>query len=256
MIDLLKTLLLLLVSMILVGSLLALFDGKILGGVIAGFIMGGLFLYSRSQRKGLRTTVEEIDNEKRALVIYLRSFREESNHTLMARLKESFFGITLPGTSSPIREIEQQNFAMYMNQIGVYTAIGRPGEPLPFPGAKKVYVADDEWKAVISRWIDRSAAVVLEPGRSGEGLSWEISRVVKNAKPEDVLVILPQMRSDYESVRNYLNKLLPKPIPEKVKGDIRLITFKSDWEPFPIRDLFPFFKKHGLDGPKNINQNF
>ncbi len=247
MISFLKSLLLFLLSMILLLSLLALFDGKILGGVIAGFIMVGLYLSNRFQRKELYTTVEAVDNEKRALVIYLRSFQEESNNSIMAKLRESFFGVFIPGVSNPIREQEQQSLAKYMNQIGVYVAIGRPGESLPFPGAKKVYVTDDEWQAVVSRWIDKSAAVVLEPGRFGEGLSWEISRVVNTAQPERVLVVLPRVHSDYESVRNYLNKLLPKPLPEKMNRDIRLITFKSNWKPLPIKDLFPFFKQNGLD---------
>lgn len=242
--------------MILFLSLAALFDGKILGGVIAGFIFGGMYYYNHLQRKRLFTTVEAIDNEKRKLVVYLRSFQEESNNSFLTKLKESFFGKFIPGVSNPIREQEQQSLAKYMSQIGVYVAIGRPGESLPYPGAKKVYVTDDEWQNVVGRWIDKSVAVVLEPGGSGEGLSWEISYIVNYAKPEKILVILPRIHSEYEPVRKYLNKFFPMPLPEKVNRDIRLITFKSDWEPFPIKYLFPFFRQNGLDDPKDIDPYF
>ena len=247
----------LILAMVSLVALRALFDGQIFGAIILAIIIGSVYLYKRSQRKTLLTTPEEIEMDERAPVIYLRSFRQEkSDDSFKGKLRDAFRGEPIPGVANPIREQEQYNLAKYLNQIGPFIAIGRPGEALPFPGAKKVYVGDDEWQEVVSQWLDKAIAVVLEPGGSGEGLSWEINYVVANVDPKRVLIILPRVPGGYKSVRDYLCNSFPQPLPEKVPRGTRLLTFKSDWEPFPINGLYPFFKQNGFDEPKDIDPYF
>jgi hypothetical protein len=235
----------------------AAFDGQLFGFVLLALIVGGFYTYSRYQRKQLLTTVEEVANDDSDPVIYLRSFHQETiDNSLCRRIRNAFFGESIPGVSDPNRAQEQRNLAKYMNQIGPYTAIGRPGEELPFPGARKVYVSDDEWQDVVGQWISRSQVVVLEPHGSGQGLSWEISHLIHHFRPERILIILPRESSDYETVRDYLNKILTKPLPQTVTRGIRLLTFTSDWEPLPIGSLYPFFKQNGFGDPKDIDIYF
>ena len=257
MTNFLKFIVFFIVVMVSCFALLALFDGQIFGAVILGITIGSVYLYRRSQRKTLLTTPEEIEMDERAPVIYLRSFRqEEFDDSLKGKIRDVFRGEPIPGVANPTREQEQHNLAKYLNQIGPFIAIGRPGEALPFPGAKKVYVGDEEWQDVVSQWIEKSIAVVLEPEGSGEGLSWEINSVVANVDPKRVLIILPRVAGDYKSIRDYLCNSFPKPLPEKVPRGTRLLTFKPDWEPFPISNLYPFFKQNGFDEPKDIDPYF
>lgn len=254
--NFLKFLVFFLLAMVSLFALLAFFSGQIIGAIILAIIILGFYFYKRHQRQGLRSTVDLVEEDERAPIIYLRSFRQEATTSLKEKLRDQFCGEFIPGVSSPDREQEQHNLAKYFDQIGPYIAIGRPGEALPFPGAKKVYVADDEWQDVVSQWIDEAAAVVLEPGGSGKGLSWEIAYIVRHVAPVKILIILPRVRGDYKSVRDYLGDFFPTPLPEKVGRGIRLLTFKPNWEPFPIGDLYPFFKQNGFDEPKDIDLYF
>lgn len=242
-------------------SVAALFSGRpdvvFFGAIMLSLMIGGLCLYKRCQRRGLSTTVESVEEDERAPVVYLRSFlQEKEGSSLKRRMKEIFFGEYIIGVSNPSRDEEQHNLAKFLNQIGPYIAIGRPGETLPFPGAKKVYIPDGEWKEVASKWIDKAAALVLEPAVSGEGLSWEIGYIVRHTKPVKILIILPRIRCDYGAVRNYLNTFLPRPLPEKIPKGTRLLTFKTDWTPLPIASLYPFFKQNGFNPPKDIDPYF
>jgi hypothetical protein len=257
MTNFLKFMVFLILAMVSFVALRALFDGQLFGAVILGIIIGGLYFYRLFQRKALRTTVEGVEMDERAPVIYLRSFsQEELDDSLKEKIRDAFRGEPIPGVANPTREQEQHNFAKYMNQIGPFIAIGRPGEALPFPGAKKVYVGDDEWQDVVSKWIDKAQTVVLEPRGAGQGMSWEITYVVAKVNPKRVLIILPRVPGDYKPVRDYLCKFFPQPLPEEVPRGIRLLTFKPEWEPFPISGLYPFFKQNGFDEPKDIDPHF
>ncbi len=257
MASFIKFLLFFILTMVSLFAMLAISDGQIFGAIILAIILVGLFFYKRLQRKRLLTTVAEIELDTRAPVIYLRSFnQEESDNSVKKKIHDNFFGEFIPGVSSPDREQEQHNIAKYMNQIGPYIAIGRPGEDLPFPGARKVYVADDEWQDVVSKWIDKSKTVVLEPDGSGQGLTWEMTYLAQHADPKSILIILPRVHADYTPVRNHLCNCFPKPLPEEMPRGTRLLTFKPDWEPLPIDDLYPFFKQNGFGEPKDIDPYF
>lgn len=233
------------------GLMMTLQGGPVIGLVVSAVIIAGFYFQHRNAQKALRTSVGEIDSLKRPLVVYLRSFgAEEHDRTLLARLRQAFGGSFISGVSNPLRDEEQEALARIFHEVGLYVAIGKPGEALPCPGAKKVYVGDDEWQNVVSRWLNRSVAVVLEPGGGGQGLTWEIHTILRKVKPEKVLIILPRIHADYQVLRDDLGGVFPKPLPREIGREIRLLTFTEGWEPKPIGSLFPFFRQNGFQDPK------
>lgn len=151
---------------------------------------------------------------------------------------------------------EQLVFAEFMDLIGPYVAIGRPGEVFSNMdlGAAKEYVDDADWQRVVVDWIKDSAAIVLDVGTS-KGFLWEIDQVVRAANPKRVLMILPWQQKHYESFVAATSGISPSQLPT-MRPRSRLMTFGLRWEPNvlvrPDDDislegtLRPFVKQNGF----------
>ena len=59
---------------------------------------------------------------------------------------------------------EEEDLAEAVRPIGDLVAVGQPGEPLPLPGAARMYWTNDEWQdAVLKRM--REAPLVIIRGK-------------------------------------------------------------------------------------------
>jgi hypothetical protein len=143
-----------------------------------------------------------------------------------------------------------------LRKIGPVIAIGRPDEKLRALGAARFYVAHDRWKLKVEEIARESQYVVWATGVT-EGLSWEISHLVENIPPTNVILwahphllsITPAEREqEWGRFRTALGKLFPKPLPEKL-GAAQFIYFTSDWEPRPVAPPRRVWTWFGTDGP-------
>ncbi len=91
----------------------------------------------------------------------------------------------------------EETIARYFESYGPVVAIGRPGEGLTTPGAARVYLADNDWRAVVLDELKKSQAVVMQPG-STEGVRWELERIREHVEPYKVLLCLVSFWKDPE----------------------------------------------------------
>jgi len=183
----------------------------------------------------------------------LRSFEDEAEEMTVRRsLLQSFTG-RLVGGGEASYGFEQDDFAGYLNWVGPYITLARPGERRIHGAARKT-VSNDEWKTVVSDFIQRSAFIVLRAGTS-PGLRWEMEQIVKQFAPTRLLLITPGRRADYEAFRSWAAAVLPMAMPERLPRS-RLVAFDRAWNPYALKPranfidtISPFFRQQGIDFP-------
>ncbi|NUS27406.1 MAG: hypothetical protein HOV92_24690 [Streptomyces sp.] len=201
-------------------------------------------------------------------VLYLRSFFIDNAlarpdpaggaHFLTSLV--SSFGYRDP---SLLDDTWESRLAHLLRRFGPVVAVGRPGEPLPLPGARRFYLPPegDKWQQDVGHAIGRArlAAVVAAVGEgsaNSRGTLWEYSESVRQLPPSRVLLIACGGRDAYERFRasavEYFadravelaacGKTLPPPPvlpdwpepqrPRKVRRGFPLhgvVRFRSDW---------------------------
>jgi hypothetical protein len=85
-------------------------------------------------------------------------------------------------------------------------AIGQPGEPLPTPGAARLYVRADEWREAVLSWMAQARLVILRAGCT-PGVVWEIDAALSNVRAERLLLLIVRMRRKrYDMTRAFLRE--------------------------------------------------
>jgi hypothetical protein len=164
--------------------------GGLLYGVLGGpddnpvallgvFVMiAGIVMHFRGRQHAAHARAQGPESplsDSKPDVLYLRSFRTDPS----SRLK-----VLLSGLST-----EEEQLADVLRPFGDLIAIGQPGEPLPMPGATRMYASDSEWKALVLDRMRKAPLVVIRAG-TGAGLIWEFGQLVELSKPEKVLVLV------------------------------------------------------------------
>lgn len=75
-------------------------------------------------------------------------------------------------------------------QLGHFTALGNPSELLPPPGAKRLYLADDAWRAQLTELAGRSAAILMRPDAT-PSVRWELGLIRERGLHRRHFVIVP-----------------------------------------------------------------
>lgn len=164
-------------------------DGKgfYLGGV-SSFLLG-LVLWGIGRSLAAPRAQEVMEQDSRPPVVYLRPFRadEQSIETSPRGEREGGIGDHWLGAQAS----HEDRISSALAAIGPFVAVGKPGEWLTHAGgAARVYLSDDNWKAVVESLVHRAAAVVLKP-EATEGTLWEVNLVSRNVDLERVLLIVP-----------------------------------------------------------------
>ncbi len=137
------------------------------------FLIAGALVHFRGRQVAARvrnTGTASPLRDQRPDVLYLRSFGMDAS-TMRRKL--------MAGLST-----EEEDLAEAVRPLGDLIAIGRPGEPLPLPGAARMYCSNDEWKdAVVARM--REASLVIIRAGQGEGLLWECEQAACAARKLD-----------------------------------------------------------------------
>ena len=199
-------------------------------------MLGGPLLYFRGRQQAAKSIADSAANplaDGVADVLYLRSFQTDVS---------TFGKIFASGLST-----EEEQLAKVLMPFGELVAIGQPGEPLPLPGATRIYASDSEWKRVVLEQMRAASLVVLRAG-AGPGLLWEFEQVRSNRPPQTVLILVRgltplEYRAFAELMRDKLQLVLPqigrcsfwravidyRENPSKVLPGF--MRFSSDWRP-------------------------
>jgi hypothetical protein len=145
-------------------------------GVIV--MIGGVLLHFRGRQHAAKLRAmraQSAATDSKPDVLYLRSFTSDASTSV--KVVQS--GLTT----------EEEQLADVLRPFGDLVAIGQPGEPLPIPGATRVYAKDSEWKNVVLERMRSAPLVVIRAG-TGPGLLWEFAQAVTELSPERLLIFV------------------------------------------------------------------
>ncbi|MEV4513911.1 hypothetical protein AB0K00_33755 [Dactylosporangium sp. NPDC049525] len=220
-------------------------------------VMAGLYRQNEAPvtSRLLARVRHEMPTGNHEYVLYLRSFLVDrvlagqdpvGGANFMTTLA-SYFGIRHP------RRLEnpwESRITDLLGRLGPVVAVGRPGEPLPPLGAKRVYLrppAGRTWKDEVSEAIRSArlvaivAAVSEDPG-TAEGTLWEYTEALRLLPPEQVVLVACGGREAYERFR-----VRAAEYHRKRAGALPPLPVLPDWpeprRPGKARAGFPF---HGV----------
>lgn len=123
----------------------------------------------------------------------------------------------------------------YFREFGPFIAIGKPGERYSTLGASREYVNQNEWKEVVSRYIDGARYVVLQPAKT-EGIWWEMKTVFTRVPRQRILLCLSNFRGrqdDYDGFRVRLQAETGVALPRSIgnRDEILFSFFDAEGNP-------------------------
>ncbi|MBI2513977.1 MAG: hypothetical protein HYV96_18555 [Opitutae bacterium] len=224
--------------------------------ILATFVPAiGAFMVYWGYRLALLPGGLVLGDDRRAPVLYLRSFHDDGRNDLNPRgvtayllglrnlLHDYVPAIGALGNLHPLRVVRlfigrssdtaEEQLAGYFNRrIGPFVAIGKPGEHVATAGAARLYVGQGEWQAKVLELLEKSSAVVLQPAET-EGVWWEIARCLEHLPPRKLLICLAsylQSRQGYEEFRLRFEDITGHSLPRD-RDDALFIRFDDNWTP-------------------------
>lgn len=152
-------------------------------------MIAGVLLHFRGRRQSAKAIATGPNNplsDDKPDVLYLRSFSTDPS-SITKQLMTGF-------------STDEEQLAVVLRPFGDLIAIGQPGEPLPLPGATRVYASNAEWQRVVLDRMRSSALVIIRAG-AGPGLIWEFGQAFRHVSPERLLIlILRTSAADYAPI--------------------------------------------------------
>jgi len=206
-------------------------------GYLAGLVFfAGILMINRGRKYTLKSADELLAIEKRPPVIYLRSFKDDKKAAVPASL-----------TGWLVFYTEEEQLVHVLNDFGPCIAIGQPGEQLPDLGASRMYLADDEWQDKVKEFLVKSNLVVLRAGTT-PNFFWEVEQSAKMVRPENLIIIIPMRKKQYNQFRDRADQYFSKPLPDyigsflpgRTAGTMQgYIYFEKDWESHFVKFHIP-----------------
>ena len=163
----------------------------------------GLLAHFRGRKQAARASAaapQSALNSAAAHVLYLRSFRTD----VSSSAKALFSGLST----------EEEQLADVLRPFGQLIAIGKPGEPLPLPGAARMYASDAEWKGIVLQRM-QSASLVVIRASTRRGLLWEVEQAIHLLPPQNVIFfILDMTMKDYHQFAARVHEDLSLNLPD------------------------------------------
>jgi hypothetical protein len=219
--------------------------GVAFGGtlVFALFAESGFHLWVKGKRYVAESAEHLLLRDARPPVLYLRSFRDDSV-TSERVLHQGLLHNQLEDPSWYPRMFfanarmftEEEQLAMALRKIGPFVAIGEPGEEVPRLGASRAYLSHEDWQHVVRELMLRARLVVLRAGNT-PSFWWEFSQAATLLRPDQLLLLIPMDRDNYEVFCRHANRYLPVALPPYqssfgMTGSIQAaIYFSPDWSP-------------------------
>ncbi|MBR0237643.1 MAG: hypothetical protein IJQ39_06115 [Thermoguttaceae bacterium] len=178
--------------------------GSYLKYVLVPFSLGWpLFFFCIRKFKSFSVDKEtDIDINGKSYILYLRSFNDD-------------FETNKPLVGADFNT-EEEILVKSLKNLGMVVAIGRPSEPAPPLGAKRIYVSNDQWQDKVQELSADARLVVLRLGET-EGLKWEWEFCLDTI--EDISKLLLIVPASISSNQDYIDQLVLKI--KKQRNDIR-----------------------------------
>jgi len=148
-------------------------------GAIVVWLLPAFLLDLKGRRLLVPSARQALDEDRRAPVLFLRSFGEE-----MAKMP--FEG-----------ELYEESLVEVFQRLGPVLAVGRPDFRLPDLGAARIYLANEDWQRGVLFLLEHSQIVLLQVAES-EGVAWETEQVLRRTPPERLLLFFPAVESVHE----------------------------------------------------------
>jgi hypothetical protein len=188
------------------------------GHLLLLFLMASSWCHVAARRSQLPTADQVSRTDRRAPVLYLRSFRTEraifsqtERHLRHPRWRR----VLRPLVTDPNEEfltLERYLSADINRLIGPFTALGDPTDRLAPEGAYRDWVPDDDWGGEVARRI-ATARCVLAEVRASPSLEWELRHIRKTgAHPRLFVVVSPYRQGKLPlraTVSNRIRKMQP-----------------------------------------------
>ncbi|HET9872481.1 MAG TPA: hypothetical protein VFP89_07795 [Propionibacteriaceae bacterium] len=144
------------------------------------------WLWDRSRRAGQMSLVQITAADRRAPVLFLRSFTDDQVSLTAARVP-LYLRILDPGI---VAHKFEELIVSRCSQLGPVVAIGRPRDVQPPIGAAREYLADQVWQPYVVNLMDQAAAVVVSLSMT-EGLAWELDQIRLRGHLGKTLLVIP-----------------------------------------------------------------
>lgn len=159
--------------------------------IIFGFIIRKVAVH-RLKRK-LLSAEEILSFDHRRPVFYLRSFNSDDD-TRDSYNTAQTMGMVNPAGMAISALIEKPSYEQilgaYLNQVGPFIALSKPGGETVAGAARLAEAKDSEWKNVVETYLLKSQLVIMRAGET-EGLLWEINKIFSD-EMDDFIVIYMQ----------------------------------------------------------------
>lgn len=156
-------------------------------------------------------------------ILYLRSFRSDGD---------------VSGAETPVFRATlsfEERLVLALETLAPTYAVGRPGEPLPELGARRLYFAAYRWTAEVEALLRDAWLTVLRVGRT-EALGWEVGQVVQRVPPARVLLVLSSgdLLENYPAFALGPGSAFPHPLPpldSRRTDELTVLRFDAEWMP-------------------------
>jgi hypothetical protein len=187
-----------------------------LAAVSYPFIRIGVHASALSQA---RTAAALLRKDRRAPVLYLRSFPDDRATRRPARLGSLV--------------TEEQAVAAVVADVGPFVGLGRAVRVV---GAARGEVVNPDWRPAVAWLLAHARFVVLRCG-TGPSLIWELAQAVKLLRPAQLLLIVPEDAQLYRDFCRLTATILPRPLPPlRIRRHARhrlaaVVHFGPGWQP-------------------------
>lgn len=181
-------------------------------------------------------------------VLYLRAF--SNDFSIFKFIKSGGTGGSFLNPCS-----EEEQLMQVLASVGPPVAVGRPSEWLPPTGAQRIYLDDTVWKENVSTMIDSAALIILQMGE-GEGLQWELKKVLSSSNRYKLLIYCNKLtKNNYSKLISTIEELLKVRAPEfkeiKKGGYVNgFLVFQQDNNVIFLPRQAPFLRKGASMIPK------
>jgi hypothetical protein len=106
------------------------------------------------------------------------------------------------GLGRVVRNRIEERIVQAAEGVAPVVALGRPGEDLPYVGAHRFYVVDEDWQAAVIFLLPRCRYVIIVYN-PGTNVQWEVRQAFEKTPLERLIVILPMPERGFR----FLNRL-------------------------------------------------
>jgi hypothetical protein len=194
------------------------------------FLIAAALVHFRGRQVAARernSSSESPLRDHRPDVLYLRSFGTDAS-TMRRKL--------MAGLST-----EEEDLAEAVRPLGDLIAIGRPGEPLPLPGASRMYCSDDEWKDEVAARMREAPLVIIRAGH-GDALLWECEQAFAALSPNRLVILVLNLKAaDYDRFAREVRDALRISLPSLPRFSLLNAAFDFRNNPSKVRPGFIVF---------------